>query len=188
MWLVLLTLFFPTVAQAHVGLGDAGGLLRGLGHPIGGLDHLFAMVAVGLWAAQRGGRALWVVPTTFLLVMAFGGTLGAAGLSLPFVEPGIVVSVVGLGVLIAVAIQLPLVTSALIVGLFALFHGHAHGVELPQSASVLAYGAGFLATTALLHGIGIATALVFSTLGERRLLRVAGGTIALCGAYLWLGI
>ena len=186
MWLFLFTLFLPTAVQAHVGFGQTGGLLNGLGHPIGGLDHVLAMVAVGLWAAQRGGRALWLVPSTFLVAMTFGGVLGAIGLSVPFVEQGVVISVVGLGVLIAVAAQLPVLASAIVIGAFALFHGHIHGAEMPLNASALAYGTGFLATTALLHGMGVATVLFTSALGERRFVRVAGGTIALCGVYLWL--
>ena len=149
-----------------------------------GLDHICAMVAVGLWAAQRGGRAVWLVPLTFVGAMAVGGLLGMTSVYVPFVEEGIVVSVLVLGVFIAVAARLPLVTSAVIIGLFAIFHGHTHGAEMPETASGFAYGAGFMLATALLHAVGIATALCISRIGQLRLVRFAGAAIALCGVYL----
>ena len=155
-------------------------------HPVSGLDHICAMIAVGLWAAQRGGRGVWLIPLTFVSVMALGGFLGMAGVSVPFVEEGIVVSVLVLGVLIAAAVRLPLVTSVIVVGLFAIFHGHAHGAEMPQSASGLAYGLGFVMATALLHACGIGLAWLVTQLGQVRLVRFAGFAIALCGAYLRL--
>src|SRR5215467_3063695 len=108
----------PSFAQAHVGIGGTSGFLNGLAHPATGLDHICAMLAVGLWAAQRGGRAIWLVPLAFVSVMTIGGVLGMLAINIPFVEQGIVASVLVLGVLIAAAVRLPLVVSVLIVGLF----------------------------------------------------------------------
>lgn len=138
----LAALAVPVVVQAHTGVGHTHGFLAGAGHPMLGFEHVCAMVAVGLWAAQRGGRATWALPATFVGVMAAGSALGMAGVSIPLVEPGIVASVLVLGLLIAAAVRLPVAVSALIVGLFALFHGCVHGAEMPASASGLAYGAG----------------------------------------------
>src|SRR5262245_40106811 len=125
----------PRSASAHTGIGPGHDLLHGLQHPLTGLDHILAMFAVGLWAVQRGGRAVWLVPLTFVLVMTIGGAIGISGVSLPFVEPGIVLSVVILGVFVAAAVRLPLPVSASIVGLFAIVHGYAHGTEISASAS-----------------------------------------------------
>ena len=143
-WLLALSVIFltPSLANAHTGIGNTAGLLHGFGHPLGGLDHILAMVAVGIWAAQIGGKAIWAVPTTFVSVMVVGGILGITGVAVPFVEQGIVMSVLILGVLIAAAACLPLASSAAIVGLFALFHGHAHGAEIPVAVSGFAYGVG----------------------------------------------
>ena len=174
----------PTFAYAHAGTGDAGGFLHGVMHPAFGLDHVCAMVAVGLWAAQMEGRAVWAVPLTFVGVMALGGMLGMSGVALPFAEQGIVLSVLMLGVLIAAAIRLPLGLSSVMVGLFALCHGHAHGVEMPGSISVMAYATGFLLSTALLHCMGILFGLGMQRLTQKRLVPVAGASIALCGVYL----
>jgi urease accessory protein len=186
--LPLLTIFFlPTLAQAHPGLpGHTHGFTNGLAHPLTGLDHICAMVAVGLWAAQRGGRALWAVPLAFVSVMALGGMLGMAGGAFPFVETGIATSVLILGVLIAASVRLPLLMSILIVGVFALFHGFAHGAEMPATASGLAYGMGFILATASLHLGGIGLGLAAKQLGSMRLIRYAGGAIAVCGIYLFI--
>jgi len=185
-WLVAgaAALALPTLAFAHTGVGHTHGFLAGAGHPVLGLDHVCAMIAVGLWAAQRGGRAIWAVPTTFVLVMAMGGALGIAGVTLPLVEPGIVGSVLILGLLIAAAVRLPVVASALIVGLFAIFHGFAHGAEMPASSSGLAYGAGFMLVTAALHLCGIGLAMLMAKVGSERVVRYAGGAIAACGVFL----
>jgi urease accessory protein len=174
----------PTFAYAHVGAGAAGGFLHGVMHPAMGLDHVCAMVAVGLWAAQLGGRAIWAVPLTFVGVMALGGALGMAGVALPFAEQGIVLSVLMLGVLVAAAIRLPLGVSSTMVALFALCHGHAHGTEMPASLSAMAYASGFLLATATLHLLGILGGLGMQRAAQKRLLPVAGATIALCGVYL----
>jgi urease accessory protein len=182
--LTLIAVLFPSLVHAHVGIGHTSGLLHGFTHPVSGLDHICAMVAVGLWAAQRGGCVVWLVPLTFVGVMAVGGFLGIAGVSAPFVEEGMVVSVLVLGVLIAAAARLPLVSSVIIVGLFAIFHGHAHGAEMPQTVSGFAYGAGFMLATALLHAVGIFIAVAIRRMGQLHLARFAGGAIALCGVCL----
>jgi len=179
-------LLLPSLALAHVGVGDTAGFVRGVNHPLGGIDHVLAMVAVGLWAAQRGERALWLVPATFVLVMALSGFLGATGILVAFVEQGIVLSVLVLGVLVAAAVRLPLFASTLIIGLFAVFHGNVHGAEMPANASGLAYGAGFVIATAILHALGIAAAMLTARLRQSGLVRVSGGVIAMYGAYLWL--
>jgi len=185
-WLVcvLATCLLPSLAYAHVVAGQAGGFAHGFLHPLTGFDHLAAMVAVGLWAAQRGGRALWVVPLTFVGVMSLGALLGAPGVPVALVEPGIVASVFVLGLLVAGAVRLPLLASSLIVGVFALFHGYAHGVEMPQTVSGLAYGIGFVLATGLLHGCGIALGLLAGRLGSPRLVRYAGGATAALGVCL----
>lgn len=176
----------PSLAHAHVGVGDTVGFTRGIGHPLGGVDHILAMVAVGFWAAQCGGRALRFIPATFVLVMGFGGLVGTMGIAVPFVEQGIVLSVLVLGVLVAAAVRLPLFAGAFIVGLFAIFHGHAHGAQMPANALGIAYGAGFVLATAILHALGIGTALLSRRLGQGSLVRVTGGAIAMSGVYLWL--
>ena len=180
-----LVLTLPSFAHAHVGAGEASGWMHGLSHPFGGLDHVCAMIAVGLWAAQMGGRAVWRVPLAFVCVMMPGGLLGMAAIPVPFSEAGIIMSLLGLGVLIAAAVRLPLPVSIAMVGVFAVFHGYAHGSEIPQSASGLGYAAGFAVATALLHLSGTGTALFLKRLGRARLLRAAGGAVAVCGGYLW---
>lgn len=186
--LVTLALFaigVPSLAHAHAGASHASGWIHGLAHPIGGLDHVCAMIAVGLWAAQMGGRAAWLVPLTFVTVMALGGVLGMAAVPLAYTEQGIVMSLLVLGVLIAASIRLPLAMSAAVVGIFALFHGYAHGAEMPQSASGLAYAAGFILSTVLLHASGIGIALFARRTGRAEWLRLAGVAIASCGGGIW---
>ncbi len=150
----------PVLAQAHPGHGPADSFASGLNHPLHGLDHILAMVAVGLWAAQMGGRSRWVVPVTFVSLMTVGGAMGMLGLPLPMVETGILVSVVAMGVLIAAAARLPLAASMALVGVFAIFHGHAHGTEIPAAASGLNYALGFILATALLHACGLGLGLL----------------------------
>jgi len=176
----------PSLAHAHVGAGDTHGFVHGFGHPLGGLDHLCAMIAVGLWAAQMGGRAIWAVPLTFVSVMVLGGMLGMAHINLPFVEQGILLSVLVLGVLIAAAVRLPLVASAVIVGLFAVFHGFAHGAEMPDTASGLEYALGFVLATTLLHSIGIAVGVGIQKISQPLVVRLAGAAIVVCGLTIWL--
>jgi urease accessory protein len=175
-------LALPGMALAHTA-GTASGFAHGFIHPIGGLDHVLAMVAVGLYAALLGGRALWLVPATFVGMMAAGGALGMAGLVLPHAEIGIALSVIALGLAVALRIGLPTLIAMALTGLFAIFHGHAHGVEMPD-ASGLTYAAGFLLATALLHGVGIALGLAAGRLSERsgwRAVQATGSAMALAG-------
>lgn len=185
LWIVyVLGMLLAPAAHAHVGVGETSGFAHGLLHPLTGLDHIAAMVAVGLWAAQLGDRRVWVVPLTFVAVMSVGSLIGALGGSIPFVEPGIAASVFVLGVLIAVAVRSPLILSSALVGLFAVFHGHAHGAEMPDTASGLVYGFGFILATGLLHCCGISLGLLARKLGNPLLIRYAGGAIAALGIYL----
>jgi urease accessory protein len=187
-WMVMLAAVAvvcgPATAHAHVGVGPVHDLLHGLEHPLTGLDHIGAMVAVGIWAAQRGGRAIWLVPLSFVSVMTLGGALGMAGVKVPFVEPGIVLSLIVLGVFIAAAVRLPLAASVAIVSLFALAHGYAHGAEIPAAASGLSYAAGFIIATACLHAVGIGFGLLTQRMHASQLVRFAGAAIAVCGLYL----
>jgi urease accessory protein len=186
---LILVVLAPSLAQAHPGMpGHSHGLTNGLVHPITGLDHLLAMIAVGLWAAQRGGRALWAVPLTFVSVMVLGHILGVGGASIPFVEQGIVASVLILGLLVAAAVKLPVTASAAIVAVFALFHGFAHGAEMPASASGLTYGIGFVVMTAVLHLVGIGLGNVVQRHTGDKLVRIVGGTVAAFGAYFCFAI
>ena len=173
-----------STASAHTGVGDTAGFAHGFLHPIGGPDHVLAMVAVGLFAASLGGRALWLVPLSFLTMMAAGGAIGIGGIDLPLVELGICFSFTALGVAIAARVRMPLAAAAAFVGFFAIFHGHAHGAEMPNTASGIAYGAGFLVATALLHACGVGLGLSFGMFAERRGRRVAqivGAAVALAG-------
>ncbi|MFZ2302718.1 MAG: HupE/UreJ family protein [Gallionella sp.] len=182
---VIAGLLLPSFAYAHVGdISGASGFLHGITHPTGGLDHICAMLAVGIWAAQTGGRSLWIVPLTFVGVMVLGGALPMLGISLPFVEQGIVLSVLLLGVLIAASVRLPLWLSSSMAGMFALWHGHAHGAEMPELASGFGYVLGFMLATVLLHAAGIAFGLGMQRLSRERLVHAAGAGIALCGMYL----
>jgi urease accessory protein len=181
-----LLLLLPTTAFAHVGAGTTSRFAHGFNHPIAGLDHLLAMVAVGLWAAQIGGRAVWAVPATFVLVMGMGGILGMSHVGLPLVEQGILGSVLILGVLIAAAVRLPLMASVAIVALFALCHGHAHGTEMPDSISGLSYGLGFILATSLLHFSGLGLGMMIQKFSRPVVTRWAGGVLALAGLYLAL--
>ena len=160
------------VAEAHTFGSQGAGLMAGLTHPFMGLDHLLAMIAVGIWAGQLGGRAVWLIPLTFVSVMAAAATLASFGLLLPLMEPAIACSVLVLGLLIAGSVRLPTSVSALLVSLFAVFHGYAHGLELPQAASPILYGAGFVLATALLHGLGIGFAR--NSRQHKMLQRIAG--------------
>ena len=172
----------PSFAFAHS--GETGGFVSGLAHPVSGLDHVCAMLAVGLWAAQAGGRTVRVIPLTFVGVMALGGALPLLGIGLPFVEPGIVLSVLLLGVLVAASVRLPLWLGGALVALFALWHGQAHGNEMPALASEWFYGLGFVLATVMLHVTGIGFFLAMQRLARERAIRVTGAGIALYGVYL----
>jgi urease accessory protein len=174
----------PSSAFAHTGISPAHDLLHGLLHPLTGLDHLLAMFAVGLWATQRGGRAIWVVPLIFLLVMTLGAVLGMSDVSLPLVESGVAISVLLLGLIVAAAVKLPVSVTAAIVGIFALLHGQAHGAEIPATASVLMYAVGFVATTIVLHATGISFGLASQRRYTSRIARYAGAAIAMCGLFI----
>jgi urease accessory protein len=175
---------FSTAALAHVGDHSHMSFTEGLLHPFSGLDHVLAMVAVGLWASQLGGRALWLLPLTFPAVMAAGAALGLSGVTLPWVEIGIAGSVMVLGAVVALALRPSLAISIPSIGAFALLHGYSHGIELPASASALSYGAGFIAATLVLHAVGIATGLIAGRLPVRFAARTTGGAIAVLGAVL----
>lgn len=181
----------PGTALAHVGHGSTNGFVSGFLHPIGGLDHILAMTAVGLLAWTLGGRALWAVPLAFVAAMALGGALGMAGLGLPLVELGITLSIVVIGALVAFRRKLPTVLAMAIVGLFAIFHGHAHGTEMAPGASGLGYGIGFVVATALLHGAGILAGMGLGRLAARSdipLARASGAVIALAGVLILVDI
>jgi urease accessory protein len=174
-------------ALAHVGVGSTASFAAGVAHPLSGLDHIAVMVAVGLWAALKGGRALWVWPCAFVGVMLIGGALGMLHVPIPFVEPGILTSVVALGLLVALAVDLPVWTGALVVGVFALLHGHAHGSEVAENVGGIEYMAGFALATATLHAIGIGFALTMQRARLRPLIRLAGVACVLIGAGLYSG-
>lgn len=181
----------PQIAFAHTGVGDTHGFLHGFEHPVTGLDHVLAMVTVGIFAYQLGGRAIWAVPATFVALMAVGGALGIGGVEVPFVELGIGLSVVVLGAVVAFGVKAPLALAMAVVGFFAVFHGHAHGAEMPEDASGLAYGAGFMIATAVLHLAGIGLGMAIGRFGEvygERFVRGTGAVVALAGVGLVAGI
>ena len=178
----------PSAAFAHPGVaGHFHGISNGFNHPLSGIDHILAMVAVGLFAAHLGGRALWLVPATFVAMMAISGIAGMSGMELPFVEIGITASVIALGLAIAFQISVPTLVAAAFAGVFAIFHGYAHGAEMPASISGLAYGVGFVCATALLHGVGLALGLAVNKLGRvhsRAVSQVGGFVMAVTGVVL----
>jgi urease accessory protein len=176
---------FASPAFAHTGEGT-GGFVAGLAHPVFGPDHVVAMVAVGLWGAFLRSPAIVLLPVTFPLVMAFGGVLGIFGVRLPAAEIGIAMSAIVLGLMVALAARPPLWAAALLVGAFAIFHGYAHGRELPDGANAVAYAAGFVIATGLLHLAGIAFGLLTRWPAGRIAVRAAGGVIALTGV-IYLG-
>jgi urease accessory protein len=170
-------------AFAHFDPAEHGSLMAGLSHPLIGFDHVLAMIAVGLWAALLGGRALWLAPLAFVGAMAIGFAAALMGVSLPFVEPAILASVVVIGLLAATALRVPAGVAIAMVGFFAFFHGHAHGGEL-GSAGAIAFGAGFALSTALLHVAGIGLARLFGGGAGRLATRMAGGAAVVGGIWL----
>jgi urease accessory protein len=174
-------------AYAHIGVGTTSSFAAGFSHPLSGLDHMTVMIAVGLWAALKGGKAIWAWPAAFVGVMLVGGALGMLHVSMPFVEPGILASVVALGLLVALAVDLPVSAGVAIIGLFALFHGHAHGTEVPENVGALDYMAGFAVATAALHAVGIAAGLALG-MRFRGLARAAGAACAAVGVGLAFGM
>jgi urease accessory protein len=181
----------PSLALAHPGLpGHTHDLATGFVHPLSGIDHVLAMVAVGLLAAQLGGRALWAVPASFVTVMAAAGLAAMNGVALPMTETGIAASIIVLGATVALRLSMPVAAAMALVGFFAIFHGYAHGLETPANASGLMYGAGFVAATALLHGLGIGIGLAVGRLEGafgRNLVRVAGSLAAVAGVVMLAG-
>lgn len=176
----------PHAARAHIEAGQAGGFLDGVVHPISGLDHVLAMVAVGLWGAQLGPPSLWLLPIAFPMMMALGGMLALVGAPLPGVEIGIAASGIVLGAMVLGEIRAPLQASLLMVGLFAIFHGHAPGTELPPGQNALLYSLGFVIATGALHGAGIGVGTVHRWRWGQRLLRVAGAMVMIAGmVFLW---
>ncbi|MBB2683940.1 UNVERIFIED_ORG: urease accessory protein [Rhizobium etli] len=189
--LALAAVALPAVASAHPAVGEAAGFSHGFAHPLSGLDHVLAMVMVGVLAFQLGGRALWLLPAIFIMVMAIGGALGVAGVNVPFVEIGIAFSVIVLGTAVALNVRAPLAAALGVVGFFAIFHGHAHGAEMPEDAAGAAYAAGFMIATALLHVAGLSLGYVISRAGERQgvfVTRAAGGIATIAGVGILAGL
>ena len=174
------------IAAAHTLGAHGAGFASGVAHPLAGLDHILAMIAVGLWAAQLGDRAYWNVPLAFVGMMALGAVVAAAGLTLPAVESGIAASVLILGLVIAFSVRMSIPLGMVLVGVFALFHGHAHGTELPQAASAASYGLGMLLATIGLHATGLGAGILFQRAAV--LLRIGGVMIAAAGAMMWGGM
>jgi len=180
---MLASLAVPPSAWAHIQAGEVAGFLSGIHHPISGWDHVLAMVAVGLWGAQLGAPALWLLPITFPIVMSLGAMMGLLGIPLPGVEIGIALSAIVLGAMVLTEKRPSLWVAACIVGFFAIFHGHAHGTELPAGQSGLLYSAGFVMATGCLHGVGIAIGFIHRWSVGCRILRMAGGFVAVAGMY-----
>jgi len=179
----------PAAALAHEETGQAAGFLAGLAHPVSGMDHVLAMIAVGLWGAVLGPPAIWVLPVAFPMVMALGGLMGLLGIPVPGVEIGIAISAVVLGAMVLAEVRPPIWLAALIVAFFAVFHGHAHGRELPEGTSALLYSFGFVVATGLLHAVGILLGVAHRWPAGRKALRAAGAGVALAGLFfLWRAV
>jgi len=181
--LAIAALVVAQPAFAHEQAAAGGGLVRGLLHPLSGMDHLIAMVAVGIWGAQLGAPAIWVLPITFPMVMAVGGVLGVLRIPLPMPEVVVALSALVLGAAVAMRLRLPFAAAAVVVAVFAIFHGHAHGAELPSSANPLAYGVGFVVATGLLHLCGIVIGTLTRWPVGERVIQALGVVIAGLGCY-----
>jgi urease accessory protein len=182
--------FLSTNAMAHTGIGDTHGFVHGFMHPVSGIDHIMAMFAVGLLAANWGGRAIYFLPLSFLAMMTVGGILGLNAVEIPMVELGISLSLVIFGLALALNISLPLIAGMGIIGFFALFHGHAHGSEMPDDISGLDYAVGFLIATGVLHAVGISFGLLLPRLSipnAARISQACGILIVLTGGALLAG-
>lgn len=177
------TFMFIPSAQAHVQQGQAVSFLTGLEHPVSGLDHILAMVAVGLWGAQLGNPAIWLLPIAFPMMMAFGAMMGLIGMGLPGIEIGIAVSAIVLGCMVMGEVRPKLAVAVIVVGFFAVFHGHAHGTELPAGQSGLLYSMGFVIATGCLHAAGIVIGLIHRWPAGRLILRGGGAVIAMMGVF-----
>ncbi|MFZ6658054.1 HupE/UreJ family protein [Undibacterium sp. TJN19] len=173
-----------TPAFAHVSaMHSVHGFEAGFAHPFMGLDHLLAMLAVGIWAAQQRGISLWLLPAVFPMAMAAGAMMGINGMPLPFVEPGIAVSVLVLGLLIASTAKLPMFMSIGLVSIFAIAHGYAHGIEMGARDAAIEFGAGFILATLLLHATGLIAALSANRHLNKAVNRIVGGSIAVVGMF-----
>lgn len=184
----LLTLAGATHAFAHVRQGQTEGFLTGLGHPLSGLDHMLAMLSVGLWGAQLGQPAMWLLPVTFPLVMSLGGFLALVGMRLPGVEAGVALSALLLGLMVAAEAKPKLPVAASLIAVFAIFHGYAHGAELPPGQSGLTYSIGFVVATGCLHLAGITIGLAHKWRSGQLAIRLIGACVALAGAVFLRGI
>ena len=173
----------PRIALAHAEKGAAAGFAAGFHHPLSGWDHILAMVAVGLWGAQLGAPAIWVLPVTFPMMMAFGGFLGLVGVPLPGIEVGIALSAIVLGLAVTFEWKPKIGAAMAIVAVFAVFHGYAHGSELAPGTSALAYSLGFVVATGCLHGVGIAIGLLHEKPWGRSIVRLAGSGVAAAGVF-----
>ncbi len=180
---LLMLLCHTGLAEAHVHRGEEVSFVSGFRHPISGLDHVVAMVAVGLWGAQLGAPAIWILPVAFPLVMAFGGMLGLLGVPLPGTELGIAASAILLGAAVMLRWRPPLAAAAVLVGFFAIFHGYAHGSELPPGENGLLYSLGFVIATGCLHAVGITIGLMNRGTWGQRTVRFAGAAIAMTGLF-----
>ncbi|MFW2367956.1 MAG: HupE/UreJ family protein [Desulforhopalus sp.] len=181
-------LFAPSV-HAHVQQGQAVSFITGLEHPWSGLDHVLAMIAVGIWGAQLGTPAIWILPITFPLVMSLGAMFGLLGIPLPGIEIGIAVSAIVLGIMVMGEINPKLNVAVALVGCFAIFHGHAHGTELPPGQSGLLYSMGFVVATGCLHGVGIAIGIIHRWPFGKLVLRGSGACISAMGIFfLWQAV
>ena len=187
LWGALIVLI-PSMADAHTETGSIGGFVGGFMHPLTGLDHIAAMVAVGLWGAYLGAPAMWLLPVIFPMVMAFGGALGVLGVPLPGVEFCIALSAIMLGLAVAFAARPPLWVASVVVGFFAIFHGHAHGTELPHAANPFTYAVGFVIATGLLHLSGISLGLLTRWPWGKAVVQTGGGVIAALGFCFLFGI
>ena len=181
--LIAAATMIATPAHAHDGTGLAGGFVSGMLHPLAGIDHMLAMISVGLWGAFLGRPLVYALPMLFPAMMAVGGALGMIGIGFPPVELGIAVSVITLGAMILFAVRAPVMVACAIVAMFALFHGYAHGAELPSAADPIGYSAGFVLSTGLLHLVGIGIGLLRAVPAGTIALRAAGGAIALSGGW-----
>jgi urease accessory protein len=180
--------FLPVAASAHPGAaGHMHGFAYGVAHPFSGIDHVLAMVAVGLFAAHLGGRALWLVPLSFVSVMTLAGAAGMSGTALPFAEIGIALSVIVLGLAVALRLNVPAFAAAAVCGIFAVFHGYAHGAEMPASTSGASYGLGFICATLLLHATGVGLGVAIGRTGQGgRIAQIGGAAISAAGVALLL--
>lgn len=187
--LIVMLVLLPLSAYAHIEQGQAIGLTTGFGHPWSGMDHVLAMVAVGLWGAQLGNPAVWLLPVTFPVVMAFGGMMGLLGIPVPGIEAGIALSAILLGIMVLGEVRPKLLIAAILVGFFAIFHGHAHGTELPEGQNGLLYSMGFVIGTGCLHAIGILLGLLHRWPVGRLALRGSGAFITIMGMiFFWQAI